>query len=80
MSRVYKWIKERRKRRLMEYEEAKREFESIVGKPSISINIELPESYEDMKEAFKLLETDEAFKESVRKLVIRRLKRKRDRE
>ncbi len=79
MSRISKWFRERRKHRLKEYEEAKKEFEDVVGKPSISINIELPEGCEDMRESFKRLEDDKAFKKKVEKLVIRRLKRERSR-
>jgi len=44
-----------------------------VGKPFISIKIEMPEGFEDLRAQFLNLERDEKFIEEIRDLVKKRL-------
>ncbi len=46
---------------LTKYEEAKKEFKKIIGKPSISIHIELPLEFLNLEEEFLDLNKDERF-------------------
>jgi len=68
MSKIWKWIKSR-KRTLVKYEEAKEEFEKIIGRPSIRLVVELPTSLEDVRDEFQELENDEEFLEALRRFV-----------
>ncbi len=73
MARVKKWFKSRKPKGERKYEEEKREFEMAVGKPFISIKIEIPEGFEDQRAQFLNLERDEKFLEEVRDLIKKRL-------
>ena len=73
MARVKKWFKSRKPKGERKYEEEKREFEMAVGKPFISIKIEIPEGFEDQRAQFLNLEKDEKFIEEVRDLIKKRL-------
>lgn len=73
MAKVKKWIESRAKKPETEYDEAKREFEMAMGKPFISIKVEIPEGFEDMHSRFLNLEKDESFLEEVRDLIKKRL-------
>jgi len=73
LARVKKWFKSRKPKGERKYEEEKREFEMAVGKPFISIKIEIPEGFEDQRAQFLNLERDEKFIEEVRDLIKKRL-------
>ncbi|HIE14352.1 TPA: hypothetical protein EYP70_03675 [Candidatus Bathyarchaeota archaeon] len=68
MSKVWKWILSR-KRTLPKYEEAKEEFEKIIGRPSIRLVVELPPELDNYKDEFKGLEQDRKFTEALQKFV-----------
>ncbi|RLI37281.1 hypothetical protein DRO55_01705 [Candidatus Bathyarchaeota archaeon] len=76
MSKVWDWIKARRERNLTKYEEAKKDFERVIGRPSIEIVLELPPSMEDLKAEFQSLKDDEEFISEVVKLAERYLRSK----
>ncbi len=78
MSKWTEWFEARRRRRMARYDEAKKEFEKIIGRPTITLTLELPEDLIDLKEEFLSLEKDEKFLKSVEKLVERRLKQKKE--
>ena len=52
-----------------EYDEAKRKFEMAMGKPFITIKVEIPIGFEDLPNEFLSLEKDEQFHEEVKDLV-----------
>ena len=76
MSKVWDWIKARREKNLTKYEEAKKDFERVIGRPSIEIVLELPPSMEDLKAEFQSLKDDEEFISEVAKLAERYLRSK----
>jgi len=67
--KVKKWIKSRIKKPEAEYDEAKREFEMAMGKPFISIKVEIPKGFEDLRAQFLNLEKDKDFLMEVEDLV-----------
>jgi hypothetical protein len=73
VDRVRKWIDSRMKKPEAEYDEAKREFEMAMGKPFISIRIEIPEGFDELRPQFLNLEEDEGFLNEVKDLVKKRL-------
>ena len=78
MAKVKKWIDSARARAKAkpesdEYDKTKREFEMAIGKPFITINVEIPEGFEDFRTEFLCLEKDEQFQEEVKDLVKKRL-------
>jgi hypothetical protein len=73
VDRVRKWIDSRTKKPEAEYDEAKREFEMAIGKPFISIRIEIPEGFDELRPQFLNLEEDEGFLNEVKDLVKKRL-------
>ena len=73
MAKVKKWIESRTKKPESEYDETKREFEMAMGKPFISIKVELPEGFEDLRTQFLSLEKDEDFLMEVSDLIKKRL-------
>lgn len=77
LSRIKKWFNRRKPKRERTYEEEKREFEMAMGKPFISIKIEMPEGFEDLRAQFLNLETDEQFLEEVKDLIKKNLSYKR---
>ena len=79
MWKVRKWI-EKRTVSKKEYEEEKREFEMAIGKPYITLKIELPIGFEDQRSVFLDLENDSEFiddvKDQVRKTLLFKKKEK----
>jgi hypothetical protein len=73
MAKVKKWIESRVKKPEAKYDEAKKEFEMAMGKPFITIKIEIPEGFEDFRGQFFNLEKDEDFLREVRDLIKKRL-------
>ena len=73
MSKIIDWLKERKERRLARYDEVKKEMEELVGKPKISITLELPEELEAYKTEFVALETNAEFQREIQKLVKKKL-------
>ena len=63
----------RKKKPESEYEEAKRKFEMAMGKPFITLKLELPSGVEDLYNEFLKLETDNQFHEEVKDLIKKRL-------
>ena len=76
MSKWTEWFEARRKRRMARYDETKKEFEKIIGRPTITLTLELPEDLKDLKEEFLSLEKDEKFLKAVGKLAEKYLKQK----
>ena len=74
MSKVKKWLESKAKEPAARYDETKKEFEKIIGKPCIIITVELPESLDEFRTEFLSLEKDEKFLETVKKLVELHLK------
>ncbi len=70
---VKKWLEARKTKNESEYDEAKREFEMAMGKPFISIKVEIPKGFEDLRAQFLRLEKDEDFLMEVEDLVKKRL-------
>ena len=70
---VKKWLLSRKREPEAEYEEAKRKFEMVIGKPFITLKLEIPEGFEELSNEFLKLEKDEQFHEEVRDLVKKRL-------
>jgi hypothetical protein len=56
-----------------EYEEEKRQFEMAIGKPFITLKIELPKGFEKQRITFLKLENDEEFLDDVKDLVKKNL-------
>ena len=65
MWKVKKWF-ERKTASKKEYEEEKRDFEMAIGKPYITLKIELPEGFEDQRQNFLKLEEDTEFIEEIK--------------
>ncbi|MBC7130781.1 hypothetical protein H5T51_06150 [Candidatus Bathyarchaeota archaeon] len=74
MASIKKWIESRKPMDEKRYEEEKMEFEKAVGKPFITIKLEIPEGCEKKRTEFLSLETDETFLQEVKELVKKRLK------
>ena len=70
---VKRWIEARDRQPESEYEEAKRKFEMAMGKPFITISLEIPDGFENFKVEFLKLEKDQQFLEEVRDLIKKRL-------
>ncbi|MCW4054015.1 MAG: hypothetical protein NWE84_03730 [Candidatus Bathyarchaeota archaeon] len=79
MWKIRKWF-ERKSVSKKEYEEEKREFEMAIGRPFITLKIELPEGFEDQRKPFLKLETDEKFLDEVEDLIKKNLLLKRETE
>jgi len=79
MWKIRKWF-ERKSVSKKEYEEEKREFEMAIGKPFISLKIELPEGFEDQRKSFLKLESDGEFLDEVKDLIKKNLLCKRETE
>ena len=73
MSKIIDWLRERRERRLARYDELKKEMEKLVGRPKISITLELPEEFEALKTEFLALEANAEFKRKLQKLLKKQL-------
>jgi hypothetical protein len=70
---VKKWIESREKAPETEYEEAKRKFEMAMGKPFITLNVEIPVGFEGFSNEFLKLEKDYQFREEIKDLIKKRL-------
>jgi hypothetical protein len=77
MWKIKKWF-EKKSLSKKEYEEEKKEFEMAMGRPFITLRIELPEKFEDQRTRFLNLETDGQFLDEVRDLVKKNLLCKRE--
>jgi hypothetical protein len=72
MWKIRKWF-EKKTVSKQEYDEEKRQFEMAIGKPFITLKIELPENFEDQRAAFMNLEKNSEFIEQVEDLVKKNL-------
>ena len=79
MWKIRKWF-EKKSASKKEYEQEKREFEMAIGKPSITLKIEMPEGFEDQRNSFLNLETNGEFLDEVKDLVKKNLLSKRETE
>jgi len=79
MWKIKKWF-ERKTASKKEYEEEKREFEMAIGKPFITLKIELPAGFEEQRNTFLDLENDMEFLDEVKDLVKKNLLWKRETE
>jgi hypothetical protein len=70
---VRKWIESRERQPESEYDEAKRQFEMAIGKPFITLNLEIPVGFEEFNNEFLKLEKDYQFHEEVKDLIKKRL-------
>lgn len=70
-----KWIEPRDIQPESEYEEAKRQFEIAMGKPIITLRLEIPAGFDDFHSEFKSLENDETFLDEVKCMIKQRLLR-----
>ena len=70
---VKRWIDARDKQPESEYEKAKRKFEMALGKPFITISLEIPDGFENFNSEFLKLEKDQQFHEEVKDLIKKRL-------
>ena len=77
MWKIRKWF-ERKSVTKKEYEEEKREFEMAIGRPFITLKIELPEGFDDQRKPFLRLEYDEEFLDEVKDLIKKNLLCKRE--
>ena len=79
MWKIRKWF-EKKSASKKEYDLEKREFEMAIGKPFITLKIELPEGFEDQRNAFLDLENNTEFLDEVKDLIKKNLLRKRETE
>jgi hypothetical protein len=79
MWKIKKWF-ERKTVSKKEYDEEKREFEMAIGKPFITLKIELPVGFEEQRNTFLCLENDMEFLDEVKDLVKKTLLWKRETE
>ena len=77
MWKIRKWF-ERKSVSKKDYEEEKREFEMAIGRPIITLKIELPEGFDGQRNSFLKLESDEEFIDEVKDLVKKNLLFKRE--
>jgi len=70
---VKRWIESRERQPESEYEEAKRKFEMAMGKPFITLSLEIPAGFEQFNAEFLKLEKDQQFHEEVKDLIKKRL-------
>jgi len=72
MWKIKKWF-EKKSASKKEYEQEKREFEMAMGKPFITIKIELPKGFEDQRNQFLNLENNDEFIDEVKDLIKKNL-------
>jgi hypothetical protein len=72
MWKIRRWF-EKKTLSKQEYDEEKREFEMAIGKPFITLKIDLPESFEDQREEFLNLGKKPEFIDQVEDLVKKNL-------
>jgi len=70
---VKKWLESRDRKPESEYEEAKRKFEMAMGKPFITLSLEIPTGFEKFSNEFLKLEKDYQFHEEVKDLIKKHL-------
>jgi hypothetical protein len=70
---VKKWIEPRDIKSQSDYEEEKRKFEMAMGKPFITLILEIPTGFEEYNNEFINLEKDVDFHEEVKDLIKKRL-------
>ena len=70
---VKKWIENNDIKPESDYEEAKRKFEMALGKPFITLRLEIPTGFEEFSTEFRKLENDLQFHEEVKDLVKKRI-------
>ena len=70
---VKKWLLSRKRKPESEYEEAKRKFEMALGKPFITLKLEIPNGFDELYNEFLKLETNDGFHEEVKDLIKKRL-------
>lgn len=70
---VKRWIESRDRKPETEYDEAKRKFEMAMGKPFITLNLEIPAGFEKFNNEFLKLEEDQQFHDEVKDLIKKRL-------
>jgi hypothetical protein len=79
MWKIKKWF-EKKTVSKKEYDEEKRKFEMAIGKPFITLKIELPAGFEDQRNTFLDLENDVEFLDEVKDLAKKNLLWKRENE
>lgn len=79
MWKIKKWF-EKKTVSKKEYDEEKRKFEMAIGKPFITLKIELPAGFEDQRNTFLDLENDVEFLDEVKDLAKKNLLWKRETE
>ena len=79
MWKIKKWF-ERKTVSKKEYDEEKRKFEMAIGKPFITLKIELPAGFEEQRNTFLDLENDMEFLDQVKDLAKKNLLWKRETE
>ncbi len=72
MWKIKKWLEHKTVPK-KEYDDEKREFEMAIGKPFITLKIELPKGFEDQRTAFLNLENNAEFLEEVEDLAKKNL-------
>jgi hypothetical protein len=72
MWKIKKWF-EKKSVPKKEYDEEKREFEMAIGKPFITLKVELPDGFEDQRNSFLDLENNTEFLEEVEDLAKKNL-------
>ena len=70
---VKKWLESRSTNPESDYEEEKRKFEMAIGKPIITLKMEIPVGFEGFSNEFRKLENDPQFHEEVKDLIKKRL-------
>jgi hypothetical protein len=70
---VKKWLFDKKRKPETEYEEAKRKFEMAIGKPFITLKLEIPEGFGKLYNEFLKLEKDDQFRDEVKDLIKKRL-------
>ena len=77
MWKVKKWFEEKTASK-KEYEQEKREFIMAIGKPFITLKIELPNGFDDQRFAFLKLEDDCEFIDEIKEHVKKNLLMKKE--
>jgi hypothetical protein len=72
MWKIRKWF-EKKTVSKQEYDDEKREFEMAIGRPFITLKVELPEGFEDQRAEFMNLEKNPEFIDQIEDLVKKNL-------
>lgn len=75
ISKIKKWLGSRkiRKYRSKEYIREKRDFQMAIGKPFITVKIDLPKGFEDDREEFMNLQENHDFQDELTEFVKKNL-------